>query len=371
MTTGEIKMLTILHTESSTGWGGQEQRTLREATGLTRLGCKVIIACPAGAELGRRAQAAGILVRHCSMRKSFDVTAVWRLARIIARDKVAVVNTHSGRDSFLAGCAARLSPRQPVIVRTRHLAMPLTSKISYSVLPHRVVTVSEYVRQYLLGEGVAPEQVSAITTGIDVARFDPERTISAVRAEFGIGEDVPVIGTIAILRGRKGHQILLQAMPRILEKFPATRFLFAGNGPQEENLRRSIAEQNLDSNVIMMGLRNDIPEVLAALDIFVLPTLQEALGTSFLEAMSMGKAVIGSAVDGVPEVIRDGENGFLVPPSDPDALADRVLRLLADRGLAKRMGEAGKAYVAAEFTVERMCEKMLALYRELLAQRNR
>lgn len=358
-------MLTVLHTESSKGWGGQEQRTLRESIGLMKLGQRVIILCPPDAELGRRARQAGVEVLHSPMRKSFDIPAVFRIMKVIGQEGVDVVNTHSGRDSFLGGLAGRLSGRRPVIVRTRHLALPITSKISYSILPNRVVTVSEYVREYLIREGIDPGQVTAIPTGIDVERFTAENSPAPLRDELALDRHVPLVGTVAILRYRKGHHVLLEAVPRVLERFPEARFVFAGNGPQEENIRAAIASAGLERAVVMLGLRNDIPAILNSIDLFVLPTLQEALGTSFLEAMAMGKPVIGSAVDGVGEVIKDGVNGFLVPPGNPAVLAERIVTLLEDRQQAEKMGKAGKEMVERDFTVERMCERMLALYRDL------
>jgi len=362
-------MLTILHTESSKGWGGQEQRTLRESIGLTRLGCRVLVLCQSDAELGRRAAAAGIEVLHSPMRQSYDIPAIVRIVRTISREQVDVVNTHSGRDSFLGGVAGRLSGRRPLVVRTRHLALPLTSKISYSILPHRVVTVSEYVRHYLIEEGVAPRQVSAVPTGIDVQRFSTETAAGKLRQELGIGADVPLIGTVGILRYRKGHHILLEAIPRVLERFPAARFVFAGNGPQEDNIRARITALGLERQVTMLGLRNDIPDILASIDLFVLPTLQEALGTSFLEAMAMEKPVIGSNVDGVGEVIRDGVNGRLLEPGKPELLADAIVEMLDNPQRMREMGKAGKRMVFDGFTVERMCERMHSLYLELLAER--
>ncbi|MBI1921521.1 MAG: glycosyltransferase family 4 protein [Geobacter sp.] len=361
--------LTILHTESSKGWGGQEQRTLREATGLTRLGCRVLIACPPDAELGKRADAAGIEVRHIPMRQSYDVPAIARLLQLIRREGVDVVNTHSGRDSFLAGLAGRLSRRKPAIVRTRHLALPITSKISYGVLPHRVVTVSEYVRQYLISEGIAPEQVVSVPTGIDLARFNPDTVYGGLRDELGVAADVPLIGTVGILRYRKGHHILMEAIPRVLAEFPEAVFVFAGNGPQEENIRVRISELGLERNVLMLGLRNDVPNILKSIDIFVLPTLQEALGTSFIEAMAMAKPVIGTAVDGVVEVIRDGENGFLVPSNAPEPLADALIGVLSDRKRARAMGETGQRMTLENFSVDVMCGRMHELYRSLLEAR--
>ncbi len=362
-------MYTVLHTESSTGWGGQENRTLRESIGLKNLGARVIILCQPGSVLGERASACGIKVGFCRMKKSYDLFAVRRIMKLIKAEHVDVINTHSGRDSFLAGVAGRMSSRQPIIVRTRHLALPITSKTTYSLLPHRVVTVSRCVRRYLISKGISPEKVVAIPTGIDINQFNPDVETNNLRKELGIQRDTPLVGTVAILRIKKGHHILLNAIPLVLKKVPEAVFVFAGNGPQHRNLSNKIQELGLSEKVIMLGLRNDIPALLRSIDLFVLPTLQEALGTSFIEAMAMKKPVIGSDIDGVSEVIQDGINGLLVKPEDPVSLADAIVRLLKDRAMAEKMGIKGWENVLENYTTENMCKKMHELYSSLLGKR--
>ena len=196
-------MFTVIHTESSKGWGGQENRTLHEAIGLKKLGAKVLILCQPDSRLALRAQENGIEVRLVKMRKSFDLSAIWQIMRVIREERADIVNTHSGRDSILAGIAGRLSRIKPVIVRTRHLALPITSKFTYSVLPHKVVTVSEYVRQYLIDRGIREDHVTAVPTGVDLSRFDPETEAGTLRRELNLDANSLVVGTIAILRSRK------------------------------------------------------------------------------------------------------------------------------------------------------------------------
>jgi glycosyltransferase involved in cell wall biosynthesis len=362
-------MLTILHTESSTGWGGQENRTLQESIGLRKLGAKVIILCQPDSVLGKRASVEGFEVRTCRMRKSYDILAIKFILELIRNEKINVISTHSGRDSLLAGIAGRLSRKKPVIVRTRHLALPITSKVSYGFLPHKVVTVSEYVRQYLINEGIPAEKVIAIPTGIDISRFDPDKYNENLRQGLRLKSDVPIVGTIAILRRKKGHHILLDAIPLILQKIPEAVFVFAGDGPQRQNITNKIKNSGLSDRVFLLGLRKDIPNILKSIDVFVLPTLQEALGTSFIEAMAMGKPVIGTDVGGVSEVIKDGLNGYLAEPNNPHALADAVIRMLRDKEKAKIMGMEGRKIVEQNYTVEKMCEKMYALYASLCRDR--
>lgn len=360
-------MPTILHTESSLGWGGQENRTLHECIGLKRLGWRAIVLCKPDSKLKDRAASAGIEVRTHSMRSNRDLRAVRFLLGLIKAESIDVISTHSGDDSFLAAIAGRLSARKPVIVRTRHLALPITSKITYSIFPHAVVTVSEFVRGYLVNEkGISADRVVTVPTGVDLKRFDPASTPDTLRAELGVGQSIPLIGTIAILRRKKGHHILLDAVPEVLKEAPDSLFLFAGNGPQKENIEEKIRSLGIGKNVRLLGLRSDIPAVLKGVDIVVLPTLQEALGTSILEASAMKKPVISTRVGGVPETIRDNITGLLVEPEDSAGLAQAIIRLLKDQELCSSMGERGRQMVEEEYSTDKMVEGMNGLYLSLL-----
>jgi glycosyltransferase involved in cell wall biosynthesis len=305
------------------------------------------------------------------MRKSYDLPAIRTILRILREEAVDVVNTHSGRDSLLAGVAARLSSRRPAVVRTRHLALRITSRISYSWLPQRVVTVSGYVKEYLVREGVPGERIVVVPTGIDVGRFADGRAPGNLREELGLPPDALLVGSVSVLRVKKGHRSLLEAAPSILAAFPRTVFVIAGTGPQEKNLRNAIDVLGLSGSVRMLGHREDVPNVLLSLDLFVLPTVEEALGTAFVEAMAAGRAVVGCRVGGVPEVVEEGKTGLLVPPGDPAALADAIRSLLADGELRRRMGAAGRQVALARYSEEEMCRRMWGMYRSLLAERGR
>lgn len=363
-------MLTLLHTEASKGWGGQENRTLNEALGLTQRGVRVLIAAQPESELARRAAAQGIPVFYVRMRTNFDLNAIAHLRRLMREQAVDIVNTHSGRDNTLAGLAAKsLRPRRPAIVRTRHLALPISSRFSYTFIPDRIVTVSAYVASYLESAGIPSAKIEAIPTGVNLARYDPDHTRANLRAELNLDADTPLIGTVAILRLKKGHRVLLDAIPKVLAQFPAAHFVFAGDGPQRPNIEKAIAEKNLGAHVHILGLRSDVPNILRALDVFVLPTFEEALGTSFVEAMAMRVPVIGSRVGGVPEVVHDQQTGLLVNAQDVNGLADAINSLLANPVRAQQMGVLGRTLVEQTFTNEHMCDRMLALYSRLITSR--
>lgn len=358
-------MFTLLHTESSKGWGGQEHRILKESLGVIKLGARVIVLCQPDSNLAMRAAEAGIEVRTCRMRKSYDLATVMQIIKLIKAEGIDIISTHSGRDSFLAGLAGRLSCRKPRIVRTRHIALPITSRVSYSLLPHMVVTTSEYVRQYLIGEGIQPNRIFTVPSGIDTVIFDPASVKTDIREELRVDSDIPLVAMIAILRFKKGHHTLLDAIPMVLKKIPEARFLIIGDGPQENNIREKIRAMDLTERVLMLGLRHDIPEIIKAVDLCVLPTLQESLPQALLQAMAMEKPVIGTNVGGVGEAVRDGINGHLVGLGSPPALANAIIEILRDKRKAIRMGKEGRRIVERQFTVEAMSKKMFDLYSAL------
>lgn len=357
----------ILHTESSLGWGGQENRTLNEMLGMRERGHEMLLACQPGAKLGARAREAGFTVHETPMRSALDLPAILRLRRFMRQARADIVNCHSGRDTQLAGMAARSLPRRPRIVRTRHLALPITSRFTYSVLPDHVVTVSQFVGNALAAAGIPHEKISTVPTGIDLSRYDRSTVTGDLRTELGLPPDTLLIGTIAILRVKKGHAEILEAVPEVLKQFPAAHFIFAGDGPQTDNLKRRIAAAGLESQVHMLGLRRDVVNVLAALDVFVLPTHQEALGTVFIEAGAMGLPVVASNVDGVPEVVADGMTGVLIPPRDSKTLAAAICTLLAEPDTRSRYGHSASNFVRERFSLNAMVRGMENTYLRVLA----
>ena len=334
--------------------------------GMRELGHEMSLACQPGARLGTRARDAGFTVYETLMRSAVDLPAVVRLRRFMRQGGIEIVNCHSGRDTQLAGFAAHSLFPRPRVIRTRHLALPITSRFTYSTLPDHVVAVSNHVKRYLVSAGISANQISAVMTGIDLNRYDPLRASSDLRAELGLLPDTLLVGTVAILRGKKGHQQILDAAPSVIERFPQTHFIFVGDGPQHEKLSASIEARKLETHVHMLGLRSDIPSLLFNFNIFLLPTYQEALGTAFIEAGASGLPSVGTNVDGVPEVVQDGKTGFLVPPQNSASLIEPVCHLLSDGELRKRFGTAAVEYVRQHFSIASMVTGMEEVYRNQL-----
>ena len=364
----------ILHTESSDGWGGQEIRILLEAKELRKRGYNVVLACQEQSGLAREARAAGVPVLHVKMRSHFDLFAIWKLRKLMRLNNFQIVNTHSSRDSWVASFASKLAG-VPALIRTRHLSVPISThplNIVYR-LPDVIVTTSEATRNFIIERNQIDEgSVVSIPTGAVLERFDPSYRASHLKGELGLSEDAPVIAKVAVLRSWKRHDVFLLAARRVLEREPKARFLIVGDGPQRENLERKVKELGLERAVIMTGHRTDVPALLSITDVSCLVSdSAEGVPQTVTQSLAMGKAVIGTNVGGIPELIVDGVTGYLIPPEDPDILADRILALLNDPAKAQAMGRAGRRLIEERYTCEIMVERLERLYREVLTAKTK
>jgi glycosyltransferase involved in cell wall biosynthesis len=355
----------VLHTESSSGHGGQEIRTLAEARWLLAHGWGALIACQPGSPLFAEAAASAVPAEPVRMRSAADVGALLRLRRLIRDRDVGIVHTHSSVDSWLAGLAARSLGRP--VVRSRHVSIPIRRRRALVYrLADRIITSGESVRSIVIAAGIAPERVVAISAGVDGERFHAGVSGRAVRDELGLG-DAPVVGLVANVRGSKGHGVFLEAARAVLASRPDARFLIVGDGVGFDEVARRVRAMGLEPSVRLTGFRRDVPQVMAALDVLALPSIRsEAIPQVIPQALAVGTPVVASTVGGSPELIRDGENGRLVAPGDARALADAILALLGEPERARAMARAGQAMVRERYTIDATMARTTAVYRTLL-----
>jgi glycosyltransferase involved in cell wall biosynthesis len=361
-------MLTILHTEASPGWGGQEIRILTEATAFATRGFRVVLACQPDAPLAREAQQRGLVVRPITMRGPLDAMACWQLRRLMRSDKVDLVHTHSSIDAWLAGFAAK-SLGLPV-VRSRHVSIPVKRRgnFVYNALCDRIISSGEVIRQVLIEAGVFPGKIVAIPAGVDTSQFHPDVSGEGVRRELALHG--PVVGTVAMMRHSKGHSVLLQAIPDILAQEPEAVFLWVGDGIGRQALEQEIAHAGLAEKIRLTGFRDDVPALLAAMDVVVLPSIKsDGVPQGLVQALAMRKPVIASAVGGIPEVVQHQHTGVLVPPNNPGALAAAVIQVLQDPKQAGRWAEAGRELVDTCLTLEHMIDRTAEVYTAVLVEK--
>lgn len=353
-------MIRILEMESSGGWGGQEKRTVRLVNALDKSRFGVFYAVQPDSVLLKKANEIDAKLIPVSMRKSYDLRAIAAIRSIVKKNRIDIISTHSGKDAWIGSIVGKITGTP--VVRTRHLSTPVKSVTSYN-LSSRVVTVSRQVRDYLLSRGVKPEKLSTIYTGIDTERFRPDRGID-LHETFSIPLDHTIIGIVAVLRNAKRHRDLLEAIAP-LEK---VSLLIVGTGPQEKNIKKKIEELHLGNRVIMLGHREDVERLLPSLDLFVLPSNMEALGTAILEASSCGVPVVGSRVGGIPECVIDGKTGVLFESENVIDLRKKILDLVKNPTLRRSFGTNARKLIEKEFSVEAMRKKTEALYEEILRE---
>jgi glycosyltransferase involved in cell wall biosynthesis len=359
----------VLHTEASVGFGGQELRILTESRWLLDHGWAALVVGQPGSRLLDESRRLGIPTVAVRMRRALDPRAFLALSGVIAERGVALVHTHSSVDSWLGGVAARARGRP--VVRSRHVTIPIPRRrgLVYR-LAHRIIGSGEAAARVVAAAGVPAARIVPIPPGVDTARFHPGVSGAAVRAELGLG-GAPLVGLVANIRGSKGHDVFLEATRAVLAGEPATRFLIVGDGIGFDDVRRRVAALGLDGAVRMTGFRRDVPEVMAALDVLVLPSIRsEAASQVIPQALAVGTPVVATTVGGSGELVREGETGRLVPPGDTGALAAAVLDCLVDRERARAMARRGQALVRAHHSLDAAMARTIGVYEELLDARS-
>jgi glycosyltransferase involved in cell wall biosynthesis len=351
--------MNIVHTESSLGWGGQELRILSEAQGLARRGHALTLLCPPEALIHGEAPNWGLRAVALPIgRKRWE--GVRALKRWFGENPCDVVSTHSSTDSWLSAVALLGKPIP--IVRTRHISAPVPrnplSRWLYS-RPARIVTTGEALRRELIEKnGVAAGRIESVPTGADTTRFRPGDRLAA-RAQVGLPKEKLLIGIVATLRSWKGHRYLLEALPE------RATLVIVGDGPQREALTARVAELRLGDRVIFAGNQRDVVPWMQALDVFALPSYaNEGVPQALVQAMLVGLACVTTAVGSIAELAIAGQTALVVAPQDTAALRSALERLAGDDALRRRLGESARAHCAATMSVERMLERMEAIYRQ-------
>ncbi|HEX8395424.1 MAG TPA: glycosyltransferase family 4 protein [Longimicrobium sp.] len=334
---------------------------------------RVSLVCPSSPEGDRllaRARRMGIGAAAITVRAAADEQpfAAW-----LRSNAVDLLHVHAGvgwegHHAVYAGPVAGIP-----VVRTEHLPYVITD--AEQVRDHaavaarcaRIICVSRAARDSYARAGFAPEILRAVHNGIARPRA-PRRSAAEVRAELGLPEDARVLLTVARFTAQKGHAHLLDAVPAVLAAEPRARFVWVGDGPLRASIQRRAREMGVSEAIIIPGTRGDVPELMGAAELCILPSLFEGLPLVALEAMAMGVPVIGTDVCGTAEAVRDGRTGLLVPAGDAGALAEAIRAALADPEALRRWGRAGRARVRRRFTAERMAARTARVYRAALAE---
>jgi glycosyltransferase involved in cell wall biosynthesis len=368
-----LKSLHILHSESATGWGGQEIRIFQECQLMLERGHRISIVCLPDSPLGEKCiqfSHPGMTYYPLGMKRSFSFPTLFSLMQIIKKARPDILHSHSSVDSWLTAIAGKLL--NVPIVRTRHVMIPIRNHVFnrwlYAKVPRRILTSGKGIAEMVSEQaGVSIDKIESIPAGVDLRRFDYKISGERIRKELGVSSHQPLIGKVGVIRGWKGYDYFVDSAPLVLESFPDARFVIVGAGPGYEAISSKIKKQGLEKSVFMLGHREDIPEIMAALDIHCVASFAVEGTTQVIpQAFAMKTSVVSTRMASIPPILGNGEWGILVEPKNPQDMANGIKKLLNDPELAQDMAEKAYSFCKKELSIDKMMDKTIAVYEKAL-----
>ena len=360
-----------LHIDTATTWRGGQSQVKYTVMGLRAIGHRAALVAHPDGELLRR-MAEGLDLIPLGPRNEIDLAAAWRLSRVVKQLRPDVLHAHDPHGVAMAATALSIAapnPRPPLVASRRiefRIAHNSFSRWKYSQVDC-FLAISHAVGDRLTADGIPARKIEIVHEGVDVERVAALPS-GNVHAALFLPTHSPVVGNVGALVAQKAQHTLIDAAALVVREVPDARFVILGEGELRPALEDQIRQKHLERHVFLAGFRPDVLELMKDFDLFALSSVHEGLCTSLVDAMAAAKPAVATAVGGVPEVVADGETGFLVPSRDHHALAEKIVRLLKDEDLRRRMGEAGLARARRLFTVERMVEETAAAYERLVGR---
>jgi len=359
----------VFHIDPEKSWRGGQQQAAYLHEGLVARGFPSWVVCRPGFPFEVYLQAKGLPHLSIAMRNEGDFIAGWQIAKAARDRNVSILHLHSAH-ALAIGLWASLFNKKLRLIGARRVALPIRknflSRYKYTSprMTHHVA-ISEAIRQVMIADGIAPERITTIHSGVDTQRLVLEKPADDFRKQNGIPEDHLVVGMVAALTVEKGYPTLLEAAAEVLKTHDKVTFCALGEGNDREALLRQADGLGLGTRFRFMGFRKDVGAFLNIFDMFVLASHMEGLGTSILDAQSVGLPVLASRVGGIPEVIEDGVSGLLAEAGNVADFAAHLSRLIDDPALREALGAEALASVKS-FSIERTVEKNIALYHAIL-----
>jgi glycosyltransferase involved in cell wall biosynthesis len=361
-----------LHVDTARTWRGGQSQVMYTVLGLRALEQRAALVAHPEGELFKR-MSEGLDLIPLAPKHEIDLAAAWRLSRVIKQLRPDVIQAHDPHGVAMAATALSISsptPRPPLIASRRvefRIAHNSFSRWKYSQVDCFIAN-SAAIRDRLLADGIPKAKTTIVNEGVDVERI-VRMPAANVHAELYLPTHAPIVGNVAALVPHKGQHHLIDAAAIVVKQVPDVRFVIVGDGELREKLEKQIKDKHLERHVFLAGFRTDALEMTKGFDIFAMSSVSEGMCTALVDAMAASKPAVATTAGGIPEVMADGETGFLVPIRDHEAMAAKLVTLLKDPALQHRMGEAALARARAKFTVERMVEGTAAVYERLVGTR--
>jgi glycosyltransferase involved in cell wall biosynthesis len=360
--------LRLFQIDAGKEWRGGQRQSLLLAREIHKKGYPLEFVVQPNSPLFERAQEANIPVTPINIRSEFDLPAALRMARVMKKKNGVLVHFHDARSLAVGSYAASLA-QVPIRIISRRVDFALNknplSQRKYKKGVDSIIAVSQGVKKVLLTSGIDSRVIDVVPDGIDFLPPEDIKKSDYLRKEFSFAPDDYLVGIVAHLADHKGHKYLVDATKILKDKAPKIKIIIVGEGPLLMDLSRQAKDIHVEDMVFFLGFREDVPKILSSLDLFVLSSYLEGMGSSIMDAMAHKLPVVATNVGGIPEVVLDGKTGLLVPPRRPDALAEAILQLYRDPSLSLHFGQLGCEVVHQNFSAESMATKILGIYERL------
>lgn len=364
--------MNIFQIDAGKEWRGGQRQSLFLALELKKRGYPFLFVVQPEGPLHLKASEEGLPVFPLRIRSELDLAAVFRLARLMRKHGCSLAHFHDAHAVSVGSLACSLA-RTPIRVISRRVDFPLKknflSRRKYTKNIDAIIAISEGVKEVLVKGGIAPELVEVIPSGIDFSPFENVGSRDFLRREFSFSPDDFLVGIVAHLEDHKGHKYLIEATKILKEQTSKIKVIVVGKGSLRMELDKQAKQLEVEDLVFFLGFREDVPQILASLDLFVLSSYLEGMGSSILDAMASRLPVVATKVGGIPEVVIHGKTGLLISPRNPEALAQAILKLFHDRELTRKMGEKGYEIVHQRFSAEAMACRIIELYEKLASKK--
>ncbi|MGI8673195.1 MAG: glycosyltransferase [Luteitalea sp.] len=357
-----------LHVDTARTWRGGQNQALLTVKALRALGHPTLLVAHPDGELRRRAPQDDQLM-PLAPRFEVDFHAAWKLARCVRDFRPAVIHAHDPHGVAMAALALAFSMPSPPpqLVASRRVDFALKgsrlSRAKYRQVA-RFICASAAIGEILTRDGIERDRIVTVHEGVDLAHVSHATPVS-LHETFWLPHGAPVVLNVAALVPHKGQRHLIDAFAEVARVLPDARLVILGQGALLDSLTTQVRQLGLERHVLLPGFRIDVLSLMKTCDLFVMSSTMEGLGTSLLDAMACARPIVATATGGIPEVVEHEYTGLLVPPRDAGALAEAILTMLQDDTLARQYGAAGYERVRKRFSVERMVEETVQVYRSL------
>lgn len=365
-----MKPLTILHMSSEKVWRGGEQQIAYLIEELSKYGVFSIVAARKGSAFEKYCIEKNIKCFSLPFANTIDLKTAWSVRNICSNEKIDIVHMHSSKSHSIAIWSTLMGNKTPLILSRR-----VNFKVSQSILTkwkynhpsiRKVICVSDVINRSMKSYLTHPGKVVTIHSGVDVNKFKLKLNENILRKEFNISENAPIVGSVAALDASKDHFTFIDAIHLAKARFNNIVGIIVGDGPLREELLQYVSDKGLKDNIIFTGYRNDVIKLIPAFDIFMMTSREEGLGTSVLDAFAAGVPVIATRAGGIPEMVIDGETGFLSDIGDGVGISCHIINLLTQPGLRQAI-VSNATRKLNEFSKEKMAAETMNVYREVAA----